>query len=134
NDGRLEILIIASSKNKHSVVPKGIQDPGHTPQASAAKEAWEEGGVEGVVAEEPLGSYRYDKWGAECTVTVYPMEVSRMVPEAEWEERHRGREWVSSGEAAARLKQRALAPMVQALAEQLTRKSHQPASGGSVTD
>ncbi|MEN8176204.1 MAG: histidine phosphatase family protein, partial [Pseudomonadota bacterium] len=32
NDGRLEILIIASSKNKHSVVPKGIQDPGHTPQ------------------------------------------------------------------------------------------------------
>ena len=115
----IEILVISSSKNKHFVVPKGIHDPGMTAEASAAKEAWEEAGVEGEVLTEPLGQYVYDKWGAECTVTVHPMRVDRMVPEAEWEERHRGRKWVSPGEAQACLKQRELVPMVQELVRRL---------------
>ena len=115
----VEILVIASSKNHHSVVPKGIHDPGLTPQASAAKEAAEEAGVEGEVLDEPLGEYRYEKWGAECTVTVYPMRVERMVPEAEWEEAHRGRRWLSPEQAASELKQRDLAPMVLDLAERM---------------
>ncbi len=114
-DDGIEILVISSSKKKHFVVPKGIHDPGIAAEASAAKEAWEEAGVEGDVLGESLGRYVYDKWGAECTVTVFPMRVGRMVPEDEWEERHRGREWVSPQEAQARLKQQALAPMVQEL-------------------
>ena len=115
----VEILVIDSSKNHHSVVPKGIHDPGLSPQESAAKEAWEEAGVEGEVLDQPLGEYRYEKWGAECTVTVYPMRVERMVPEAEWKESHRGRRWLSPEEAATDLKQRDLAPMVLDLAEQM---------------
>jgi phosphohistidine phosphatase len=115
SEGAIEILVIASSQNKHCVVPKGIHDPGSTARDSAAKEAWEEAGVEGEVLDEPLGTYVYDKWGATCTVTVYPMRVDRMLPEAEWEERHRGREWLPPGEAKSRLKQQALAPMVRAL-------------------
>ncbi len=118
-NGEVEILVIASSKNHHSVVPKGIHDPGHTPQESAAKEAWEEAGVEGEILEPPLGEYRYQKWGAECTVTVYPMRVERMVPEAEWEESHRGRRWLSPKKAAKELKQKELAPMVLDLAKQM---------------
>ena len=114
-DGRPEILVIASSKKKHLVVPKGIKDPGLSPQESAAKEAWEEAGVEGEVAAEPLGEYRYEKWGGTCTVTVYPMKVTRMVPEDEWEENHRGRQWMSSEQAAAQLKQESLRPLVQQL-------------------
>ena len=114
-DGGVEILVIASSKKKHLVVPKGIHDPGSSAQSSAAKEAWEEAGVEGEVGDEPLGSYEYDKWGAACTVTVYPMRVTRVVPDAEWPERHRGRNWVSPEVACARLKQPALAPMVREL-------------------
>lgn len=119
NDGRLEILIIRSSKDKHWVVPKGIADPGLSLQASARKEAWEEAGVEGDVTAEALGSYRYPKWGASCTVTVYPMAVSRQLPEEEWEERHRGRRWVSPAEAAAQLKQQALSPMIERLEQRL---------------
>ena len=120
-DGQVEILIISSSKNKHWVVPKGIADPGHTLQESALKEAWEEAGIEGDITSEALGSYSYAKWGATCTVTVYPMEVSRQLPEKEWEERHRGRRWVSAQEAAGVLKQAELAPMVLALEQQLAK-------------
>jgi len=118
-DGRPEILIISSSQRKHWVVPKGIRDPGLTPQESAAKEAWEEAGVEGQVAERALGSYRYEKWGATCTVDVYPMEVTHIVPEDEWEERHRGREWVAPEVAQQRLRQTELKPLVAALVSRL---------------
>jgi phosphohistidine phosphatase len=118
-DGRPEILIVSSSQRKHWVVPKGIRDPGLTAQESAAKEAWEEAGVEGRVAEDALGSYQYEKWGATCTVEVFPMEVNRTIPEDEWEERHRGREWVTPEVAQRRLRQAELKPLVATLVTQL---------------
>jgi phosphohistidine phosphatase len=118
-DGRPEILIVSSSQRKHWVVPKGISDPGLTPQESAAKEAREEAGVEGQVADEALGSYRYEKWGATCTVEVFPMEVTRIIPEQEWEEQHRGREWVTPEVAQQRLRQPELKPLVAALVSRL---------------
>ena len=114
-EGNPEILIISSSKRKHLVVPKGIKEPGLTPQESAAKEAKEEAGIEGRVADTPLGSYRYEKWGATCTVDVYPMEVTHVIPQQEWQERHRGREWVSPEQAIKRLKQKELGPLIQSL-------------------
>jgi phosphohistidine phosphatase len=119
HDGRPEILLVSSSQRKHWVVPKGIRDPGLTPQESAAKEAWEEAGVEGQVAKDALGSYRYEKWGATCTVDVFPMEVTRTIPEDEWEERHRGREWVAPEVAQRRLRQAELKPLVAALVSRL---------------
>ncbi len=110
--GKPQILMVLSSKKKHFVVPKGIQEPGLSPQASAAREAFEEAGVEGRVGNDPVGAYECRKWGATCTVVVYPMEVTRVIPEQEWEERHRGRQWVTPEEAAARLKQPELAQLV----------------------
>jgi phosphohistidine phosphatase len=115
----LEILLISSSQMKHWVVPKGIKEPGLSPRDSAAKEACEEAGVEGEVSRSVLGSYTCEKWGATCTVDVYAMEVTAIVPEEQWEERHRGREWVSPDEAAKRLKQKELVPMVHALAKNM---------------
>ena len=114
-DGKPEILVIASSKQHHLVVPKGIKDPGLSPQESAAKEAMEEAGIEGEVADTALGSYTCEKWGATCTVAVYPMKVTRVIPEEEWEERHRGREWVTPDMAASKLKQKELRPLVKKL-------------------
>jgi phosphohistidine phosphatase len=115
-EGRLEILVVGSSKCKHWVVPKGIQEPGLTPQASAAKEALEEAGVEGVVASQPIGRYEYEKWGAVCSVAVYPMEVTGSIPDAQWPERHRRRRWLSPQEAVVLLREPALGPMIRALA------------------
>jgi phosphohistidine phosphatase len=115
-DGKPEILVIASSKKHHLVVPKGIKDPGLSPQESAAKEALEEAGIEGEVTETALGSYRCEKWGATCTVDVYAMKVTRVIAEQEWEESHRGRQWVSPEMAASQLKQEELRPLVKKLA------------------
>ena len=114
-DGKPEILVIASSKKHHLVVPKGIKDPGLSPRESAAKEAWEEAGIEGEIAETALGSYSCEKWGATCTVAVYAMKVTRVIAEEEWEESHRGRQWVSPDKAASELKQEELRPLVKKL-------------------
>ena len=122
NNGELEILVILSSKKKHWVVPKGIWEPGLTARESAAKEALEEAGVEGLVADAAIGTYVYPKWGASCTVEVYAMEVTRMLPDEEWQEAHRGREWVSSKQAAEKLKQDELKPMLRQLAAMLKSK------------
>jgi phosphohistidine phosphatase len=119
-NGEMEVLITGSSKQKHWVVPKGVSDPGHSLQWSAAKEAWEEAGVEGQVSDQPLGSYQYEKWGASCNVSVYAMEVTRVISADQWEESHRGRRWVSTVEAARLLMQSELGPMVLELERRLT--------------
>lgn len=121
--GKPEVLVISSRKRKHLIVPKGIIDPGLTPQQAAAKEAREEAGVEGVVGAESLGQYRYEKWGGVCTVDVYPMEVTKVLPEAEWAENYRGRSWLSPEQAAKKLNQIELAPMVKKLAARLAGKT-----------
>jgi len=118
-EGKPEILIVSSSQQKHWVVPKGIKEPGLSPQASAAQEALEEAGVEGEVGEQAIGDYHYEKWGAECRVEVYPMRVTRMIPEQAWEEQHRGRRWVSPAEAMKLLKQPELKPLVERMVNNL---------------
>lgn len=95
-----EILIVGSSSGRHWVVPKGIVEPGLSPAGSAMIEAREEAGVEGETGDRPLGSYAYEKWGATCNVTVYAMEVSRILPDGIWEEHHRNRRWVPAARAA----------------------------------
>ena len=119
-DGRLEIVLVSSSSQKHFVIPKGIADPGLSLTESAANEAFEEAGVEGEVLSPSLGSYDYAKWGATCSVEVFPMRVTRELPEAEWEEKHRGRRWVSVDEALKLIKQAALKPMIRMLAEKFS--------------
>ena len=120
-DKKIEILCITSNKKKNWVLPKGIKDPGFTLPESAAIEALEEAGVEGIVSENAIGSYNYTKWNATCRVEVYPMVVTKIVPEKERLERHRKREWLSPEEAQARLKQKALKPMIRALSKQFAK-------------
>ena len=98
----LEVLLITSRKGTHWVLPKGIVEPGMTAADSAAKEAWEEAGIEGNVIAQSLGWYSYDKWHGTCAVEVFPMEVTTELtdwPEAET----RRREWLSLNQAAERL-------------------------------
>ncbi|WP_417790526.1 histidine phosphatase family protein [Terasakiella pusilla] len=119
----VEVLIISSSKNKHWVVPKGIHDPGLSAQESAANEALEEAGVEGVVHDTVLGQYAYAKWEATCEVTVYPMEVTRELEPEEWEENHRLRRWVLADSAAQLINNADLGEIVAGLADYVSKKS-----------
>ena len=47
------------------------------------------------------------------------MKVTRVIPEEDWEECHRGREWVSPEQAISQLKQKELRPLVKKLAATL---------------
>jgi phosphohistidine phosphatase SixA len=97
--GDLEVLLITSRGKGRWILPKGIVEPGLTAAESAAKEALEEAGVEGIMADAPLGSYRYEKWGGICDVDVYPLLVSDEL--ADWPESGvRRRRWLPVPEAA----------------------------------
>jgi len=109
-----EVLLITSRKKKRWVLPKGVVESGMTPPASAAKEAWEEAGIEGTVDETALGTYDYKKWGGTCTVEVFAMTA--VTEAADWPEAHfRDREWVSLDEARRRVDENGLKVIIDGL-------------------
>lgn len=108
--GRLEILLITSRRRKRWVLPKGVVELDLSPAESAAKEAMEEAGIEGVVAARPLGEYSYEKWGGTCTVEVFPMAVHTTFDV--WPESYRDRHWLDPVEAAERVREPALKAMI----------------------
>lgn len=103
-DAGLRILLITSRETRRWVVPRGNAIMGLGPAESAAQEAFEEAGVRGLVSEELLGTYRYDK--RRKNGSTVPAEVQlyslRVLEElAEWPERdERDRRWFAPQEAA----------------------------------
>jgi 8-oxo-dGTP pyrophosphatase MutT (NUDIX family) len=99
-DGRL--CMVTSSSGRRWVVPKGQIDPGHTAGEAALVEAWEEAGLVGALAGEPVGTYAYEKYGRELLVLVFRMLVTEA--RDDWPERSiRAREWVTLDEALERI-------------------------------
>ncbi|HEY3949857.1 NUDIX hydrolase [Phenylobacterium sp.] len=77
---RLSILLISSRRTRRWIIPKGWPMEGRKPHEAAAVEAHEEAGVEGEIADQPLGSYRYlkevkDGVSLAVQVIVFPMLV-----------------------------------------------------------
>lgn len=83
-DGQLEVLLVTSRKKRRWVLPKGHVRPGMGPHSSAAKEAFEEGGVIGRTEVNPIANYiRKRRQGPEnevLSVTVHPMAVITEAP------------------------------------------------------
>ncbi len=95
---KLELLIITSRNGRKWIFPKGIIEPDLTSEASAAKEAYEEAGVEGEVFPKSMAAYTYTKWRDKCRVELYMMNVKKILkkwPESDFRERR----WVSFEEA-----------------------------------
>lgn len=112
--GEPEILLITSRKRKRWVVPKGVIEPFLSPAESAAQEAWEEAGLVGRVSAEPVGNYRYQKWGGICTVQVFLMEVETVLEE--WPEANlRQRRWMSPEMAARAVSEEKLSQLIRSL-------------------
>ncbi|SRR6266540_445986 len=96
-EGAIEFLLITTAKGNW-IFPKGIVDPGETPQETALKESEEEAGVGGKLSGGSIGCYTYEKWNSECIVEVYLLEVDR--EEAVWlESGQRRRGWFRFEEA-----------------------------------
>lgn len=122
-DGRLEVLLIGSSSDRHWSLPKGIVEPGLSPLASALKEAQEEAGIEGEALEHAPIYFTYEKWGAPVEVCLFAVEVARELEENEREEPHRSRRWVSADAAPALLGRRELGDAVSTLVGSLEAKA-----------
>jgi len=102
------------------------------PAKSAAREAFEEAGVRGVVSSKPLGRFTYNKLLDEdgraviCEITVFPLAVKRQLkvwPEVEQRETR----WVAVTEAAAQTDEEGLRPLLEAFSAKMGAK-RKPAS------
>lgn len=94
----LQIMLVTSRGKRRWIIPKGIIDPGTSAVDSAAKEAYEEAGLQGRANPSILGEYRYQKWGGTCLVQVFALEVTNVLeswPEADV----RQRKWMPKQEA-----------------------------------
>ena len=97
-NGIIKVLLITSRRTKKWIFPKGIVEPELTPQVSAEEEAYEEAGVSGLIIDEEIGSYKVDKWGGTCTVTMFPLKVDKV--HEEWPESFfRKRKWLNIKQA-----------------------------------
>ena len=108
------MVLITSRRRRRWVIPKGVVERGLSPAESAAKEAFEEAGVIGPVAPEPVGRYQYRKWGGTCTVQVFLLEVREA--REEWaESEFRERQWLSPSQASLRVEEPALRELISSL-------------------
>jgi len=112
NGKKIKFLLITSRNQKKWIFPKGIIEDHLTPAESAAKEALEEAGIEGKIFKEPVGEYRYQKWGGTCNVKVYLMKVTKI--HDEWmEDDFRKRKWFSGKKTIKRIKEPELKDIIE---------------------
>jgi 8-oxo-dGTP pyrophosphatase MutT (NUDIX family) len=115
--GGIEVLLITSRETRRWVIPKGWPIKGLSPARSAAREAFEEAGLEGVVSDRSIGSFQYrkrmrDGTSVACDVDVFPLEVTRQ--HESWPEQgQRDIQWFGAKEAAAAVDEPELARMLR---------------------
>ena len=107
-----QVCLVTSSSGRRWVIPKGMIEPGHTAGETSLRETWEEAGLVGVLHQEPVGSYLYEKNGCLFHVIVFVMQVTE---EAEdWPERlSRQRVWLSSEDVLERIQEPGLREILE---------------------
>lgn len=104
----LRVVLITSRETRRWVIPKGWIEPQEPPHRSAAREAFEEAGLQGEAEAEPIGAYAYAKRmprGAvlPMEVLVFRFRVARLLHE--WPERRERERRLFTPTAAAELVQ-----------------------------
>lgn len=115
--GRVQVLLVTSRETRRWVLPKGWPMTGLTPAAAAAREAWEEAGVEGKVSTAAIGSYAYDKVLRNkdmlaCSVSVFPLRVEGLKSDFP-ERKERRRKWFSAEDAAHQVAEAGLTDLLE---------------------
>ncbi len=105
--GVVQVLLVTSRDTGRWVIPKGWPMPDRTPEGAAAREAWEEAGVEGEVSARCVGLFSYDKVlsvevSVPCVVAVYPLRVTRL-RDSFPERKVRKRKWFTTEKAARKV-------------------------------
>ncbi|HEV7278251.1 MAG TPA: NUDIX hydrolase [Devosiaceae bacterium] len=120
-DGQVVFLLVTARHSGRWIFPKGALSKSRTPWETAAREAREEAGVSGEVAQQPIGSYRTSSGDGQrslAEVDMFPLLVTEQHDEwPEMAERHR--HWVILPEARRLLAYRRLAALAEALSRQV---------------
>ena len=123
NGKKTEVLLITGRRSGRWMIPKGWRMAGKSIADSAAQEAFEEAGIEGVVDTRPLGRFRHVKqhmlFGRiEVDIQVHPLSVERELDD--WPERgERLRKWFKLDEAADKVDSDELRELILQLGRQL---------------
>jgi 8-oxo-dGTP pyrophosphatase MutT (NUDIX family) len=125
--GSLELLLVTTKQSKRWIIPKGRPIKGLKPAKAAAREAYEEAGVRGAVAEKSIGAFRFQKTldGAPnvlCEVRVYPLNVKQQLrfwPEA----LQRTPRWFDAAEALSAVNDAGLQNLMSRFIEKMAAKS-----------
>jgi 8-oxo-dGTP pyrophosphatase MutT (NUDIX family) len=116
-NGGIEVMLITSRTTRRWIIPKGWPMGTRAPHKVAAREAFEEAGIEGRACRQALGAYHYDKLLANgtlarCRAEVFALKVEKQ--KAIWPERkQRERRWLSLEDAAALISDAELAPLIR---------------------
>lgn len=108
----VDVVLITSRATGDWIFPKGVIDPGETPESTAVRETEEEAGVVGALTGGPLGSYQQEKWGGLAIVEIYPLLVDEILDE--WDEQDARQRVTVAVDEAKRIVARRLLPIVGA--------------------
>lgn len=104
HNDEVQVALVTSRRTRRWVLPKGWPMDGATPSEAAAREAYEEAGLEGRTVDVCLGIYSYtkaleDDGDVPCVVAIFPLKVKRVL--RDWPEaKQRKRKWFSTKKAA----------------------------------
>ncbi|MBO6640481.1 MAG: NUDIX hydrolase [Roseitalea sp.] len=117
---KIEVLLITSRGTGRWILPKGWVEADEAMGSAAAREAWEEAGVEGTLSDGPVGTYDYDKLTDDgdaipCRTHVFALAITRQA--RDWPERdERQRKWVPAADAAGMVEEPELKALLDAFA------------------
>jgi len=113
-NGKIEIILITSTKHRAWVIPKGGISKGMSAVDSAVKEAWEEAGVIGQVHTQKIGTFKYRKRGNKYRVTLFLLSVKTTLDN--WPESiQRQRQWLEINQAIRLVKEVSLKRVLHTL-------------------
>lgn len=118
--GAVEVLLVTSRETRRWVAPKGWPIKGLKSFQAAAREAFEEAGVEGEIGKKRIGVYHYDKRLRsgrlqKVRVAVYPLKV--VTERDAWPEAgQREKLWIAPRSAAELVHEPELAAILRAFA------------------
>lgn len=119
DDGEIRFLLVTTRGHRSWIIPKGWPIRKLTAAATAAREAYEEAGLVGsVIGDEPIGSYRYEKYIKShrltiCEVSVFLFSVERQL--RKWPEKaERATRWFTPAEASTQVNPVGLADIFRA--------------------
>ena len=113
----MQVLLVNSRDTGRFVIPKGWCEKKLSDAEAAANEAYEESGVRGAIATEPIGEFAYTKivgpgFAIPCIIAVYALEAITLLDK--WPEmRERQRYWMTLDQAAASVEESGLKALIE---------------------